>query len=322
MFSQPIKKSMKTYDVIVIGAGPAGVSAASYTQRKGLDTLLIYEKFGGQLNYTKELFSNISAKHGENCKELIKRYKYALKYEKVTQKKDRVLDIIKKGKTIVTKTSKNKYSSKTVIVATGRIPQKINLPFDNSVPKSLQNINYFTDYPYTSLKKRKKILIVGGGYVGLDVAADLSRHVQKIYIVERTGELGGNNRRIQEISKKKNIEIFLNTTIKSIKHENKELVIEISNKKNSKKIKIDRIFSATGTKPVSPNSNVAKTNHGEIKITSSRNRLKRNMTSITGIFACGDCVEKTEYGFEPLAIGEGIKVAKTAANFLHKKLSN
>jgi len=309
----------KIYDVIVIGAGPSGVSAAAYTKRKGLDTLIIYEKFGGQLNYTDKIFSNISAKHGEKCKELIDRYKYALEYEKVVEKKEKVLDVVKDKNIFLVRTTKNIFYSKTVIIATGRVPKEIKLPFDNNVPKELQRVHNFIDYPYSTLKKVKNVLIVGGGYVGLDVAEDLSEHVKKIYIIEKSANLGGNNTRIQEIKKKKNIEIFLNTTIKTISSPcKKELIVNLANKKNPPKLIINGIFVATGTKTISPSLNVSKTKNSEIRITNSRNRIKRNMTSMEGIFACGDCVEPTEYGFEPLAIGEGIKTAKTVANYLHK----
>ncbi|NCU28104.1 MAG: NAD(P)/FAD-dependent oxidoreductase [Candidatus Moranbacteria bacterium] len=306
----------KIYDTIVIGAGPAGVNTACYAKRKGLDTLIITKDFGGQINYTSKIFSNISAGHGINSKKLIENYRKGIKHEDVSIVYDEVLDIKQKEDTnFIIKGKKNNYKSKTIILTTGRKPKEVELPFDKSVKN--KKICYFTDYPYHSLHKSKNILIVGGGYVGLDVAEELSHTAKTISIVEKTNHLGGNKRRQDKVKSASNIKIYMNSEVVNIYSKAEKIYALINHEGVAKEILIDGIFSSIGTVPVTNFiKRLVKTGDGIIK-TGYRGKSKF-MSSKNGIFACGDCAVPGYKGFEPVAAGNAVECAYDVYSFLFK----
>jgi thioredoxin reductase len=304
------------FDVIIIGGGPAGVSAATYAKRYGLKTLLITKEIGGQLKFTERIFSNPSAEHGIDAKELVKRYQESLEKEAVLVRYEEVLSLDKK-ELFKIKTSKHTYKSKTVIISTGRGPKKINIPFDESVED--RTVNYFTDFPYYNLKNKKRMLLIGGGYCGLDTAEELKNISEKIYMVEMTNKLGGNKRRQDEIKSEKNIEIYMETIVEKIYQKGNQKYAVLSSKKERKDIEIDGVFVAVGTSPHTKFiKNVIKNNANELVIDLSKEKGRMYMTSIEGLYACGDCNDMPAKGFEPLSIGEGIQCAKTVCNYLGK----
>lgn len=310
----------RIFDTIVIWAWPAWVSAASYTKRKGLSTLLISKNFWGQILYTSRIFSNISAEHWIGTKELVKRYKNAIEYEHVEFVLDEVVSVLqdKKRKSFVVKTAKKDFFSKTIIIATGRLPKHIPLPYKKGGDFSKLQSFDFLDYPYDGLKKKQEVLILWWWYVWLDVAEELHKYCKNIYIVEKTGKLWGNARRQQEVSSLSNVTLFMNSTLKEILNQDKKYYAIIKTPDWEQKISIDGLYISVWTVPNAKIFKGKKTSYGEIKTLLTKNRKKMTMTSINGIFACWDCVETTEYWFEPLAIWEWIRCAKTVCNFLWK----
>lgn len=306
------------YDAIVIGGGPAGISASCYASRYGLKTLLITNNIGGQVKYTHKIFSNPSAGHGIKSKELIKRYEESLNKESVAIILEEVVGIEKEGNIFSVETISDKYFSRTVIIATGRRPKKIDIPFDDSVKN--KGVCYFTDYPYQELKGEKNVLLIGGGYCGLDTAGCIKDFVDKVIIIEKSDKLGGNLKRQKEIESQKNIEIKKETFLQKVYESKNGLHAILNNQGNLEEIIIDKIFVAIGTTPNSEFlKNIKKNNNSEIIISLSKNNEKMYMTSLKGVFACGDCNDMPAKGFEPLSIGEGIQCAKVVANYLNNE---
>ncbi|MBT3397900.1 NAD(P)/FAD-dependent oxidoreductase [archaeon] len=306
----------RIYDTIVIGAGPAGTSAACYAKRYGLDTLLISPNIGGQVNFTKKIFSNTAAGHGISSSVLVKRYEDSLNKENVNIVSQKVIDISKENEYYVIKTDDDQiFYSKTIILAIGRGPKKISLPFDESVKD--KTVNYFTDFPFRKFEDKKKILLVGGGYCGLDTAEELKDVCEEIIMIERTNKLGGNSRRQEEIKNCKNVKILMNTNLEKIHEINDQKFARLNVGGEIKEMGIDGIFVAVGTSPATNFLNkFEKNNQNELVISLSKEKGKMYMTSQEGIFACGDCNDMPAKGFEPLSVGEGIQCAKTVCNYL------
>lgn len=310
------------YDVAVIGAGPAGISAACYCKRKGLNTIIIYQELGGQINYTSRIFSNISAGHGVKSSTLIKRYKDALDYENVEKLNEKADNIRKDRGFFKIGTENRTISSKSTIVASGRIPKTVDIPFNENLDKSKVCVSYFTDYPYRGLKNSKNVLIVGGGYIGLDVAEKLSDHCKNVYVVEKSGKLGGNKRRQDWVKSRKNVIVLMNSEVKEIYNQKGSPKAEVKRKNSKRNLDVDAIYVSVGTKPNTDFLNVKKLPNGEIIVKDVHDRNNGSMTNRKGIFACGDCVEEPEYGFEALSVGEGMRCAKTVYNYLNEIYSS
>jgi len=297
------------YDVIVIGGGPAGVAASSYCDRKGLKTLMIYDLFGGQINYTDRIHSLPSAP-AINSKELISLYDKTAKH--VIKIKEHVLGIAKNNKNFLVRTKVNEYRGKTIIAATGRSP----LPLELGNQKSFDYLT-FEDYPFSKIKPNSVILIIGGGYCGLDISKHLSSIAKKITIIEKSNELGGNHYRQQEILKRDNVQIYFNALVVDIEQQ----VAKIKTKNEMLLIAYDYIIVTIGDKP---NSGIydSKLLNGQFEISIKRNinaKFMNMSTKVEGLFAAGDVATLNIFGFVATAEASGIEAALSAYRYLKGK---
>lgn len=271
------------YDVIIIGGGPAGITAGIYTVRRNLKTLIIEKTaVGGQILLAKEIgnypgFQKIS---GIELSEMMEKQAMALGVEIVL---DGVIEMNLKSEIKTIATNENKYDGKSVIIATGGEHRKLMVKGEKEL--SGRGVSYCAtcDAPFF---REKTVAVVGGGNTAVEDAVYLSSIAKKTYLIHRGGVL-----RADEAEQKKladsNIEILLDTVVEEIIGKNSVDSIKIRSIKtnDSKAIKADGVFISVGIVPnreIAKNAGVELSNEGHIK-------TDENMeTNIKGVFAAGD----------------------------------
>ena len=288
------------YDVIIVGMGPGGMSAGVYAKRSGLKTLILEKKApGGLINITNLVdnylgFDNItgpelSYKMFEHCKNNGVEYKIE-EVTKIKREKDRFL----------IKSNKSNYESKTVILAGGRQPKKIDLE------DKLKNLNIsrcsVCDAP---LYKNKVVLCIGGGNSAFEEGIYLSDFASKLYIVTRN-EVKADDELVEEAKKRDNIEIYEHESLVDIEELDNQYKLKFTNKE----FIVDGIFSYIGYQPSTEylsNLNIL-TDTGYIETDGVK-------TVIPGLYACGDIIKKELYQIIT-ACGEGAEAATLAKKYI------
>lgn len=232
------------YDIIIIGAGPSGMSAALYALRANKKVLLLEKEcFGGQIINASSIenypaLSNVSGyDFATNLYNQIKSLGVILKYEEVLEVTDR--------KEVITR--KDTYKGKNIIIATGLKKRKLNLENEDKLLGS--GISYCATCD-GNFYKNKKVAVVGGGNTALEDALYLSNIASKVYLIHRRDKFRGEKKLISEVKEKNNIELILNTNITKIIGTDNLNSIEITdNRNNISKLEIEGLFIAIGNIP-------------------------------------------------------------------------
>lgn len=274
----------QTFDCIIIGAGISGCTASIYLKRAGLNILMLEKKaIGGQIINTSEIenYPTITSTDGftfsENLKKQIKNLNIEIKYEEVLDIKNN--DV----KEVVTKN--NTYLTKNIIIATGRIPRKLDLENENNLlGKGISYCATCDGFFY----KNKNVAILGGGNSALEAAIYLSKICNNVTIINRSEKLRADYELINEVKKLNNIQIIYNEQIKELKENNGYLGSIIL---NNQILKVDGLFIYIGLIPTLPfiKSIDLNLDNGYIVVDS---KMK---TNIDGIYACGDIIKKDLY---------------------------
>lgn len=305
---------MNIYDVAIVGAGPAGLSAALYCLRRKLKVIVITLDVGGQaiLSGSVENYLGFISLSGV---ELINKFRSHIEKYPVEIKTGQLVDKIEQNKNRFTLSTLKgeKISSISVIITAGQSPRRLKIPGENEFEKKGVAYCATCDAPLFS---NKPVAVVGGGNSALDSIQQLEKYASKVYSININPDYIGETARSEKVKKSPKVEIFFETeTIKII---GKDFVesIEIKNKKTKKtsNIPVSGIFIEIGSIPASGFvSKLLKTNkRGEIIIN------QQNKTSINGIFAAGD-ITNTSYKQISVAVGEGAKAALSCAQYLSKK---
>ena len=232
------------YDIIIIGAGPSGMSAALYALRANKKVLLLEKEcFGGQIINASSI-ENYPALHNvsgydfaTNLYNQIKSLGVILKYEEVLEVTDKKEVITRKGT----------YKGKNIIIATGLKKRKLNLENEDKLLGS--GISYCATCD-GNFYKNKKVAVVGGGNTALEDALYLSNIASKVYLIHRRDKFRGEKKLISEVKEKNNIELILNSNITKIIGEDNLNSIEITdNRNNISKLEIEGLFIAIGNIP-------------------------------------------------------------------------
>ncbi len=232
------------YDIIIIGAGPAGLTSALYARRAGKKVLVLEAKsYGGQIlnankveNYPGILsISGVDfAKHLYNQ---VEKLGFDIKYETVI----RILE----NKTVIT--NQESYEGKAIIIATGAQNRKLDIENENDFIG--KGISYCATCD-GNFYKNKVVAVNGGGNAALEDALYLANIASKVYLIHRRDSFRGENAYLEELKKKENVEIIVNSTIKAV--EGKELLENITvlnTDGNESTLKVDGLFIAIGQVP-------------------------------------------------------------------------
>ncbi len=276
------------YDIIVIGGGPAGMSAALYAGRAGLSCLVIESNIsGGQMNETDiiENYPGIDEIQGAVLAEKMKRHaeKFGAQFHTAT-----VVEVDFSGQVKRVKLDDgNTISSEVVVIATGASHRKLNVPGEREL--SAKGVSYCATCD-GHFFKGKTVALVGGGDTAMTEALYLSNIVEKVIVIHRRDKLRATKILQDRAFKKENIEFLWNTIVKEIRGNGKVESLLLENKKTGESftLKVDGIFIAIG---ITPNTELFK---GKVNLDSQGYILTdENMeTNIKGVYAVGDVRSK------------------------------
>ncbi|WGH25507.1 MAG: thioredoxin-disulfide reductase [Candidatus Shikimatogenerans bostrichidophilus] len=305
---------IKVFDCVIIGSGPAGYTSAIYLGRYNIKHVLYTgEKPGGQLRTTTKVENFPGFYKGIlGYKLMDQMYKQAIKFGSIIKKEKIIKVIFKKYKEHILYTeTKKKIKTKSVIIATGSLPKKLNIKSENKF------IGFGISYCATCdgiLFKKKRVAVIGGGETALEESLFLSNICKTIYLIVRKNKLKGSIYLKKKVKKKKNIKILFNKkVIKFLGKKTIKYIIIFNKKKNKKnKIRISCVFIAIG---YFPNTFIFKNkikmdNQGYIK--TKNNSTK---TNISGVFAAGDVQDK-KYKQAITSAGSGCMAALDVKKFL------
>lgn len=273
------------YDIIIIGGGPAGLSAAIYASRALKKTLIIEKSvFGGQITQASKVenypgFEEVSGMDlGEKMADQAKKLGVENIYGEVTQ-------IKKNEETFTITVGQKEYLSKVVIYATGASPRKLHV--DNEAKLLGSGISYCATCDGAFFKE-KTVCVIGGGNTAIDDALYLANLCKKVYVIHRRDSFRGEPVKVSLLKEKENVEFILNATVKSVDGENFVESITLLENMQERKIKVDGVFVAIGHVPNTQllEDFVPLTPNGYI-ITNYDLE-----TSVTGFYAAGDVREK------------------------------
>lgn len=302
------------YDIAVIGAGPAAVSAAIYGARKGLKVAMIGDLVGGQLINTNDIENIIGTPltNGFDFSQSLE--KHLNEYEIAFYKGHKVKKVLKDSKdNILILDDELEVKSKTVIVATGAIWKKLGI--DGEDKYAGKGVHYCAtcDGPFY---RNKDVVIIGGGNSGVEAAIDLSNIAKTITLVEYSSTINADEVLKNKLSSLENVKILTSSAAQSVTGNLFAEGLKILNRDSNvvEEIKTDGIFVEIGTVAnTSFVSDILDINtNSEIKIDSV------NKTSVEGIFAAGDCTD-VRYKQVIIAMGEGAKAALSAYEYLIKE---
>ena len=296
------------YDIIIIGAGPAGLTAAIYA-RRALKSVLVLEESvcGGQILNTFDI-ENYPAEPNISGPDLAKKMSEQAKNLGAKIVFEKALEI-KDGATKIVKTEENEYEAKTIIIATGTKSRKLGLKNeDKFLGRGLSYCATCDGALFTG----KKIAVAGGGSGALYEALYLADLAEKVYLIHRRGEFRGENGLVKALEEKGNIEFILNANVKSLIGGEKLEKIEVETSNGTKTIDLDGLFVAIGREPVIDFAkNLVETDeNGFIKAGEDCK------TSVEGIFVAGDTRTKSVRQIVT-ATSDGAIAAENAIKFLN-----
>lgn len=298
------------YDVIIIGSGPAGMTAGIFAARREMKTLIIGRELGGQLVWANEI-ENYPGFDTIKSFELINRIKNQTVNAGVEFKDDEVKKIEKTiDGNFLLYTSRETFEAKTVIISIGLSPRR--LAASGEVEFVGRGVSYCAncDGPFY---KGKNVAIIGGGNSALDAAEFMSKIAKKVYLIHRNESFKAFDVLVSEVHNRENIEILFNTEIKNIIGSNKVEKIQLINNKNKeeKEIVLDGVFVEVGR--------IASTDLvDEFVERNEKNQIKVNAkmeTKTLGMYAAGD-VTDCEFKQIPVAMGQATIAALSAYQYL------
>lgn len=306
----------QVYDLIIIGAGPAGMTAGVYAARKKLQTLIISKDIGGQITWSNDTenylgFSMITGS------ELAKKFE-----DHLEEFKDSIeLRVVGVGVKKIIKSGDNfqvgfgdggKELARAVIIAGGKVPQKLGVRGEDIFLN--RGVSYCA-WCDGSLFKTRDVAIVGSGDLALDAALNVAKLANQVYIINISPELTGNPAMIKRAYTSLNVRVMNNTEVTEIKGEKFVQSIRIKSEEGLQKdFPVSGVFIEIGSLPATDylEGLLGLNEVGEIVID------RYNATSIKGIFAAGDITNIVEKQVAT-AVGEGAKAAIQASRYLARQ---
>lgn len=308
-------------DVIIIGAGPAGMSGAVYASRRKLDTLVITKDVGGQTNWSAEIENYLGFEFMSGYELSQKFYQHVKKidddnalYDLELLQGDGVVKLEKDGKNfVVTTAGQKKFRTRSVLIAAGAKPRRLNITGEKDLIGKGVTFCATCDGP---LYHDKTIAIIGGGNSAMEAVLYLTKIAKYIYIININAEFRGETALAEEIDKLANVEIRnLSETIE-MSGDGKLEKIKIKNRKSKKEewLDVEGVFEEIGYEPNTEIfTDLLKLNEKKEIIIDDKNQ-----TSVPGIFAAGD-VSSVSQKQIIVAAGEGAKATLEIYNYLLPK---
>ena len=297
------------YDIIIVGAGPAGLTAAVYARRAG-KSVLVLEKdtFGGQVTFSPKL-ENYPGFQEISGNELAQRMLEQAMVLGAEIDMDTVTEVLDgEVKTVVGEAGR--YEARSVIIAAGARHRRLNLPGEENF---IGNGISFCAVCDGAFFKDQHVAVIGGGNTALQEIALLADICKKVTVVQNLAFLTGEEKMIQLLQSKNNIDYIYNTVVTGYEGETSLQAIRLLNTETQETswLEIDGIFLAIGTAPENDAyQKVAKLNEYGYIVSDESCR-----TETPGIFVAGDCRTKA-YRQVATAISDGAAAALNACRFL------
>lgn len=301
---------MQTYDLIIIGAGPAGITASVYAARKQLDVLVISLDIGGQAAWSGDI-ENYTGYQFITGPELAQKFQeHMLKYGTALKENEEVLELEKSGQLIRLKTNKGDYQARSVIIASGKKSRELNVAGEKEFKNRGLTYCATCDGP---LFAGRDVAIIGGGNSALDAALGLIKIARQVYIINRSAGLSGDAIMLRKVEEAANVKILNNSSVSQVLGDRFVKSIKIKSANQEKELAVEGVFVEIGLIPNSGFARgVAKNSENEIIIDA------HNQTNIAGIFAAGDVTDVPQKQII-IAAGEGSKAVLNVFEYLAKK---
>ena len=302
------------YDVIIIGGGPAGLTAGLYCGRARLKTLLLEKATaGGQAATTDEIENYPGFPEGIGGYELTEKMKQqAVQFGAELQEIKPVATIEVEGDERVVKTEDEEFSARTIIIASGAEPGTLGVPGEAEFRG--KGVSYCATCD-GAFYRDKVVAVIGGGNSAVEEAIFLTKFASKVYLVHRRDELRADKIVQERAFRNEKIEIVWDSHLKKILGENKveEIVVEHKTTRERTEYKVDGVFFYIGTVPNTVFcEGVIELDDRDFIITDDNLE-----TSTRGIFACGDCRANLLKQVS-VAVGEGALAAVEAEKYLEE----
>jgi alkyl hydroperoxide reductase subunit F len=297
------------YELIIIGAGPAGITASIYAARKRMNVLVIAKDIGGQAALSSDV-ENYTGYQYITGAELTKKFEQHMREFQVELKQEEVVGIEKADGGFRVTTDKGTYDSKTLIIASGAKPRKLNVPGEEKFKNRGVTYCATCDAPLFS---DRDVAVVGGGNSGLDATLQLIRIANRIYLIEAGPKLRGDEAMREKVERSEKVSIFTNTKVVEILGDKfvTGVVVEWEGKRET--LSVQGVFIEIGYVPSSDfAAGLVKLNERNEIIVDARCR-----TSVDGIFAAGDVTSVPQKQII-VAAGEGAKAALSAYEYLQR----
>jgi len=295
------------YDLIIIGAGPAGITAGVYAARKRMNFLMISRDIGGQAFWSGDIENYIGYQFITGP-ELVEKFKEHLQNFDVELKEEEpVTNIQRKDSIIVVKTEKQEYQAKSVIVASGRNPRKLGAAGEEEYRNKGVTYCATCDGP---LFANKDVAVIGGGNSGFDAVLQMVKIANKIHVIEIAPQIKADPIMLEKALKSGKVEIHTSSKVETIYGDRFVNGIKVKKQSEVLDIKLQGVFVEIGSLPVSSIVPDARKNSFDEIIVDCKCR-----TNIKGIFAAGDVTDVPAKQII-VACGEGCKALLGAFEYL------
>jgi thioredoxin reductase (NADPH) len=272
---------VQEYEIIIVGGGPAGLSAGIFVARQKISSLVISKDLGGQLNLIPKLenYPGTMMSSGPLLAKTLESQYLVFNGEMIY---DTVEHIDETEAGMHVKTSRSEYLAKAIILAPGKVPN--NLGVENETTFSNKGVHYCTKCDAPFYQGRVTATVGVGGYL-LESGILLSRMASKVYLIYKGGALGGDKDLIASLEKKENVELVPQSSIKNLSGKNSlQSITIVDNSGKEKNLQVDGLFVEMGSKiNLDFVKHLVKINtKGEIEISEG------GKTSNPAIFAAGD----------------------------------
>lgn len=298
------------FDVLVVGGGPAGASAAIYAARKGIRTGIIAEHFGGQVKDTLGIENFISVKYTEGPKLATSLEEHIKEYNIDVMKSQRGKSLVKKEFIEIELDNGAVLKSKTIILSTGARWRNIGVPGEREFKNKGVAYCPHCDGP---VFKGKRVAVIGGGNSGIEAAIDLAGIVEHVTVLEFMPELKADVVLQQRLYSLPNVTVLKNVQVKEITGTDKVNGITYADRttETTHHIELQGVFILIGLVPNTDwlGQTVERNHFGEIVIDN------HNATNVAGVFAAGDCTN-SPYKQIIISMGSGANAALSAFDYL------
>jgi len=293
--------------LIIIGAGPAGITASVYAARKKMEFLVISKDIGGQAAWSGDI-ENYTGYQFITGPELTQKFQeHMQKYNIPVRENEAVIEVKKTGHMVSVTTDKGRYEARSVIIASGKRTRELNVAGEKEFKNRGLTYCATCDGP---LFAHKEVAVIGGGNSALDAVLQLIKIAKHIYLINITERLAGDAIMREQVQKSETVTVMNNAQVRAITGDKFVSGIKVLRLGKEETLAVQGVFVEIGLLPNSEFArDIEKNQQQEIKINC------HNETNIPGIFAAGDVTDVPEKQII-ISAGEGSKACLSAFRYL------